>query len=104
MPSIITFDKAPPGSAPKAIRQALVGVEFVADYPPTFILMYDFALIGSGLQTGRTDCCVSARNAHDALLAAGKPYAASYFKNLFLFTGTLVMALSPDESRFIRSF
>ena len=103
MPMIVKITEVLPGSAPEGIKQALVGVKFKADYPPTFILMYDSAYLGNGLQCGRVDCCITAKDAYDALIAAGKPYAAAWFKRILLFPGTLTIALSPKEYRFVKT-
>lgn len=101
MPFIVEITKILPGSAPEGLKQALVGVEFKADYPST-IFRYNYAYLGSGLTRGRLDCCISAQDAHDALIKAGKPRTAAWFKKIRLLPGTITIALSPEENRFVK--
>lgn len=100
MPFIVEITEMLPGNAPEGVKRALVGVEFKADYPPTFPLMYSSCVyLGSGLRSGRVDCCITAWDAHDALIKAGKPLAASWFERIL---GNLPIALAPEEHRFVR--
>lgn len=98
MAMIVKIRKIEGGQAPPWVKNALIGLRVKADYPPTFVLMYDTAFVGNGLRDGYH---VSQSEICRALIEANRPHAAQWFQSLWLCAGTVPIALSSEEAEFI---